>query len=450
MMVDLSEGKVSSQIWRFSIPIFASALFQKFYVIADSVIAGRYLGEDGLAATGTIYPIMMTFMAIAFGSNIGCSVLISQIFGEKKFGALKTAIYTSMILVTFVSVIIMMLGLVSSDFLMERIRVPDNIYQDAGIYLKIYMAGFVFLCLYNVSTGIFTALGDSKTSLKLLVISSVINIILDLVFINLHMGVPGLAIATFMAQGFVCILSGVLFWKKLKLVLDTEEPYEVFSLSMAAKISRIAIPSIIQQGIVSIGDVFMQAIVNGYGSAVIAGYSAGIKLNIFSIAGFSALGSGISSFTAQNIGAEKEERIKKGAFIGVIMALIVAVPFFTAFFFFPAAFLNLYLSDKSADVISAGCRFLKITTPFYFIISLKVVADGVLRGAGAMKYVLIVTLADFIVRVIAVIFLSVNLKLEGVFISYPIGWTIGLIMSYMFYLLGVWRKSKQVGRDWLK
>ena len=334
MIKDLTEGNPQKVLWQFTIPMFISVIFQQLYNIADSVIAGKFAGEDALAAVGASYPITMIFMAIAVGSNVGCAVVISQFFGAKEYGKMKTAVFTTLISSVVLSIVLMAAGLLGTRGLMEMIRTPENIFADGALYLKIYVGGFLFLFLYNVATGIFTSLGDSKTPLYFLIGSSLGNIVLDIWFVaGFQWGVAGVAWATFIAQGIACVLALLTLVKRLQTV-ETAEKYDIFSLSMLKKISMIAVPSILQQSFVSVGNIFIQSLVNSFGSSVIAGYSAAIKLNTFSITCFTTLGNGVSSFTAQNLGAGKVDRARKGLSAGIKMGLLTAVPFFIAFFIF--------------------------------------------------------------------------------------------------------------------
>ena len=253
MMKDLTEGNPQSLLWRFTIPMFISVIFQQLYNIADSVIAGRFAGEDALAAVGASYPITMIFMAIAVGSNIGCSVVISQFFGAKRYEQMKTSVYTTLISASVLSVVLTVFGLLGSRFLMRMIQTPENIFSLGDLYLRIYIGGFVFLFLYNVATGIFTSLGDSKTPLYFLIGSSLGNIFLDYWFVaGLHWGVAGVAWATFIAQGIACVLALITMVGRLKQI-KTEKRAAYFSADMLKRIARIAVPSILQQSFVSIG-----------------------------------------------------------------------------------------------------------------------------------------------------------------------------------------------------
>lgn len=312
MIKDLTEGEPRKILWQFTLPMFISVVFQQLYNIADSVIVGNFAshGEDALAAVGASYPITMIFMAIAMGCNVGCAVVISQFFGAKRYREMKTATTTTLLASLGLSVVLTILGLLFSRTMLSMIHTPENILKDADVYLKIYIGGFVFLFFYNVVTGIFTSLGDSKTPLYFLIGSSLSNIALDWVFVALfHWDVAGVAWATFVCQGIACILAMLTLHSRLKKIVCEREP-ELFSVSMLKKIALFAIPSILQQSFVSVGNIFIQNLINGFGSSVIAGYSAAIKINTFAVTCFGTLGNAVSSFTAQNIGAKNNERVK--------------------------------------------------------------------------------------------------------------------------------------------
>ncbi len=439
MIKDLTEGNPGKVLWQFTIPMFISVIFQQLYNIADSVIAGKFAGEDALAAVGASYPITMIFMAIAVGSNVGCAVVISQLFGAKQYGKMKTAVFTTLISSFVLSIVLMICGLLGTKGLMTMIHTPENIFSDGALYLKIYVGGFLFLFLYNVATGIFTSLGDSKTPLYFLIGSSLGNIALDTWFVaGFHWGVAGVAWATFIAQGIACILALLTLVKRLR-VVETKEKYDIFSFEMLKRISLIAVPSILQQSFVSVGNIFIQSLVNSFGSSVIAGYSAAIKLNTFSITCFTTLGNGVSSFTAQNLGAGKVERARKGLSAGVKMSLLTAVPFFIAFFIFGQNMVQLFMSeDSSAVALNTGITFLRIVAPFYFVVSIKLVVDGMLRGAGAMASFMIATFTDLVLRVVLSYIMAASFGETGIWMSWPIGWSIATALSVIFYWRGKW------------
>lgn len=434
MVKDLTKGNVRPVLWSFTIPMFISVVFQQLYNIADSAIAGRFAGEDALAAVGASYPITMIFMAIAIGCNVGCAVVISSYFGAGDIRRMKTAISTTLIASTVLAVTLTIFGLLTSSYLMQMMNTPHNIFDAGDIYLKIYIGGMVFLFCYNVATGIFTALGDSKTPLYFLIGSSVGNVVLDYLFVAVfHFGVSGVGWATFLAQGIAGIVAVITLLRRVAKLPTGHGKIMLYSKSMLRRIAKIAVPSILQQSFVSVGNIFIQSLVNSFGSAVIAGYSAAIKLNTFTITSFSTLGNALSSFSAQNIGAAKIDRVRKGFRAGTMLAWIIAVPFFVLFFFFGNEMLRIFMENPTGGAMKAGMAFLKIVSPFYFIISLKLLADGLLRGSSAMIGFMVSTFTNLILRVILAYVFAGIFGSTGIWMSWPVGWSISAIISLLFY-----------------
>lgn len=444
MRIDFTQGNVERKLWAFSIPMLVSVMFQQIYNIADSMIAGRFAGEDALAAVGASYPITMLFIAVAMGSNIGCSVVISQAFGARDYVRMKTAVTTTYIACAVLSVVLSVAGFLTSGPLLRMIQTPENIFADGQLYLNIYIGGVTFLFLYNICTGIFNAMGDSRTPLIFLIFSSVGNIILDLWFvISFKAGVAGVAWATFIAQGASSLLSLLVLVLRLRQI-PTEGKVPLFSGMMLRKIVVVAVPSILQQSFISVGNMFIQTLVNGFGSAVIAGYSAAIKLNTFAITSFTTLASGLSTFVAQNVGAGQLDRVRRGFVAGVVMAVCVAAPFFVAYFFLSGPMVEMFMENGgSAEALLAGQTFLRIVAPFYFVILIKLMADGVLRGSGAMSWFMVATFTDLVLRVVLAYVLSIPFGMGsvGIWSSWPIGWTVSAVMSLVFYIAGVWKRK---------
>ncbi len=433
MIKDLTEGEPQGLLWKFTVPMFISVIFQQFYNIADSVIAGKFAGEDALAAVGASYPITMIFMAIAVGSNIGCSVVISQLFGARRYGKMKTAVYTTLTAASVLSVILTVAGLLGSRGLMRMIQTPENIFASGDLYLRIYIGGFLFLFLYNVATGIFTSLGDSRTPLYFLIASSLGNIVLDYWFVaGFGWGVAGVAWATFLAQGVACVLALITMVFRLRTIKTEEKPL-LFSAEMLKRIGLIAIPSILQQSFISIGNIFVQGLINSFGSSVIAGYSAAVKLNTFAITSFTTLGNGVSSFTAQNLGAGKIDRVKEGMKGGIKMGLALAIPFLALYLCFSRQMIGLFMKADSSLAMDVGMQFLRVVSPFYVVIVLKLISDGMLRGSEAMKEFMAATFSDLILRVVLAFVLAELMGgVIGIWLSWPIGWAVGTVVSLYY------------------
>ena len=291
-----------------------SVAFQQLYQMTDSMIVGRFAltpeaGELALAAVGASYPITQLFVAVATGVNIGTSVLVSQLFGAKRYLRMKTAISTALITTAAIALLLTLVGTLGTHGIMSALQTPANIFADGALYLRVYVFGLLFLFLYNVCTGIFNAMGDSRTPLILLIISSVSNVILDLIFVAVfHWDVAGVAWATFIAQGASGVLAFLLLLRRVR-SFDTRGHFLLFSPEMLRRLTNYAVPSIAQQSFVSVGNVIIQYYVNLCGATVIAGYSAATKVNMFALTCCMSFASGLSSYVAQNIGARKLDRI---------------------------------------------------------------------------------------------------------------------------------------------
>ena len=442
MNKDLTVGKPSIVLWKFCLPLFGSIIFQQLYNIADSFVAGKFVGEDALAAVGNSYEITLIFIAFGFGCNIGCSVIVSRLFGAKQYKDLKTAVYTTLIASSVLCAVLMIAGLLLGKPLLHLIHTPANVFADSWLYLKIYIWGLPFVLFYNVATGIFSALGDSRTPFIFLACSSTANIFMDILFVTaFDMGVAGVAWATFICQGISCILAVMFVFKRFA-GIKTEGKIPVFSWLLLKDISVIAVPSILQQSFISVGNVIIQGIINGFGSGVMAGYAASVKLNNLVITSLTTLGNGISNFTAQNLGAGKPERVKEGFRAGVKLVWIICVPLVLLYLFAGKYLVYAFLDTPSEAALSTGITFLRILSPFYFVVSLKLVSDGVLRGAGMMKKFMIATFTDLILRVVLAKALSIPFASTGIWLAWPIGWIIATVMSVIFYISGSWENKK--------
>lgn len=443
MNKDLTVGKPQTVLWKFCMPLFGSIIFQQLYNIADSLVAGKFIGENALAAVGNSYEITLIFIAFAFGCNMGCSVVVSKLFGARKYKEMKTAVYTACIFSGFVCVLLMLIGIAGSGMLLRLIRTPEEVFADSKLYLDIYAWGLPFVFFYNIATGIFSALGDSKTPFYFLAISSMSNIAVDIWFVKaFHMGVAGVAWATFLCQGISCILAMIVVFKRLAKI-EGKEKIPLFDLQLLKQIVVIAIPSTLQQSFISIGNIMIQSIINGFGAPVMAGYSAAVKLNNLVITSFTTLGNGISNYTAQNLGAKKLDRIKQGFGVGVKLVWMLSLPLFLLYFFGGNIVLKLFMDNPTELAMHTGIIYLKILSPFYFVVSAKLVADGILRGAGMMKKFMIATFTDLILRVLlAFCFSRTALGATGIWCAWPVGWCIATILSISFYLKGPWMLQK--------
>ncbi len=438
MNKDLTTGNPAKSLWLFCLPMFGSIVFQQLYNIADSLVAGKFIGENALAAVGNSYNITLIFIAFAFGCNIGCSVIVSQLFGAKDYKTMKTSVYTALIASAALCAVLMFVGLLSCDTLLRLMKTQAEIMADSSLYLTIYIWGLPFLFFYNIATGIFSALGDSKTPFIFLAFSSSANILIDILFVkSFSMGIAGVAWATFLCQGISCVLALFVVLKRLA-DIKVSGKVPVFSWNQLKKIAVVAIPSILQQSFISVGNMLIQGRINSFGVSVTAGYPAAVKLNNLVITSFTTIGNGISNFAAQNLGARKYERIRKGFLAGLKLVWCLCVPFCIIYIAFGKYLLLLFLNESSSTALLTGRQFLWILSPFYFVVSAKLTADGILRGTSAMKQFMAATFTDLILRVILSFVLSDMLNAAtGIWLSWPIGWSIATVLSVFFYRRGL-------------
>lgn len=445
MNKDLTVGRTDLVLWKFSLPLLGSIIFQQLYNIADSLVAGKFVGEHALAAVGNSYEITLIYLAFAFGCNIGCSVIVSQLFGAKSWRDMKTAVHTTFLSSGVLCLILMAVGFFGGPALLRLIRTPEEIFSDSLLYLNIYTAGLIFLFFYNIATGIFSAMGDSRTPFLFLACSSTANIFVDILFVKaFHMGVAGVAWATFWCQSVSCILSLFFLFKRLRNI-KTEEKARMFSVKIFKRLALIAVPSIFQQSFVSVGNIIIQSVINSFGASITAGYAAAIKLNNLTITSFSTLGNAMSNFTAQNYGAGKLDRIREGFREGLKMIWVVAIPFAAIYFFAGREAVHLFMDQSTGLAMDTGVQFLRIVSPFYFVVAVKLISDGVLRGTSCMRQFMIDTFADLILRVVLAIVFSARFGVVGIWYAWPVGWIIGTMLSVYFYRTCEWNKKK--GRE---
>ncbi len=447
MVKDMTVGSPSRILFFFAMPMILGNLFQQLYNIVDSVVVGNFVGEDALAAVGASYPITFLFVAIAIGASMGCSVVISQFFGAKRYGEMKTAIYTSLFSIGGLGVALMGVGLLISTPILRLLGTPENIFADSATYLNIYFLGAGFLFLYNTLTAIFNALGDSKSPLVFLAIASVVNIGLDLLFvIQFQMGVAGVAWATLIAQGLSSVLSLVFLLRRLHR-METTDAHRLYDVHMLTRMLRIAVPSMIQQSIVSMGMLFVQALVNSFGSTVVAGYTAATKIDSIAMMPMLNISNAVSSFTAQNIGGGKPERVRKGYRAALVMTAVIALVITGCLYLFGANFMSLFVdANLSQGVIDVGVEYLRVVSVFYILMGGMFSTNGLLRGSGDVKAFMTSTLCNFVCRVSCAYAFASLLGASSIWWSIPMGWGVGLTISFIRYRSGKWA-NKSLVRD---
>ncbi len=448
---DLTKGEPGRILRAYCLPMFGSVFFQQMYNLADSVIAGRYLGVDALAATGAAYPITVLFLAVATGASVGCSVVISQLFGAHDHVRMRAAVNTAVITLITLSLVLTVAGQIACPALMAFINTPDDIFDLTMVYLRIYIAGLLFLFLYNTATAIFNGLGDSRTPLYFLAFSTTFNVILDVLFVTtFDMGIAGVGWATLIAQGLSSILAILTLVRRLSRIKTERKPAR-FDTHLLRRMSLIAIPSICQQSFVSVGVFFVQGLVNSLGQFTVAGFSSALKVSTFALMVMNSLPNALSSYAAQNIGAQDIPRVRQGVRACILMSEIIICSIIALFFFAGDQILGLFMgSDANGTVINIGVQYLLIVAPFYPLVGIKNCCDSVLRGGGAMGPFMVTTLADLVLRVVLAYALMPICGFSGICYAYPLGWMIGTSISIIFYISNIWipkymRQAKKQG-----
>ncbi len=440
----------------FALPMILGNLFQQFYTTVDSIIVGQFVGEDALAAVGASYSLTTVFIMIAIGGGIGASVITSQYLGAGIYRKMKTSVSTALISFLVLSLVLSAVGLLGNRGILTGLNTPENILPDAVLYLEIYFLGLPFLFMYNILSSIFNALGNSRTPLYLLIFSSLLNIVMDLVMVRaFHLGVAGVAIATVLAQGLSAVISFCLLLRLLgtftqetdpqKAHEADEEKRKLYDFSMLGNMIKVAIPSMLQQSIVSIGMLLVQSVVNGFGSSVLAGYTAGMRIESICIVPMIATGNAVSTFTAQNLGAGKPERVKKGYLAGVKMVAAFAVGICLILTVFHEAIINAFLETGSdASAFATGNDYLTFIAFFFVCIGMKAITDGVLRGAGDVVVFTLANLVNLGIRVSFAFCFAVIIGVEAVWFAVPMGWTTNFVISFIRYLSGKWSRKKLI------
>ena len=429
----------------FAFPMIVGNLFHQFYTMVDSVVVGRFVGENALAAVGASYSLTNVFISIAIGGGVGASVLTRRFFGSREYQKMKMSVSTALLSFLAVSLTLGCVGLLSGREIMILLNTPDNILPQATEYLNIYFLGLPFLFMYNVLASMFNALGRSRIPLYLLIFSSVFNIVLDLILVcQFYMGVAGVAWATLIAQGISAVLAFFLFLKEMR-NYPTDGKMTLFSGGEFLEMCRIALPSILQQSTVSIGMMLVQSVVNSFGASVLAGYSAGMRIESICIVPMAAMGNVISSYTAQNLGAGRKDRVVEGYHTGYRIVFAFAVILCVILELFYRPLIELFLGDEGTGMaVSTGVSYLRFIGWFFVLIGLKMITDGLLRGAGDMKMFTVANLVNLSIRVVLAVTLAPRIGIEMVWYAVPIGWLANYLISFAEYRTGKWKRIRNV------
>ena len=450
----------------FALPMIIGNLFQQTYTMVDSAIVGRYVSEQALAAVGASYSLTNVFICVAIGGGMGASVVVSRHFGAKAYDRMKTAVYTALLTFLGISILLGSVGLLCGKWIMNLLQTPADVLDLSVVYLNIYFLGLPFLFMYNVLSAMFNALGKSRIPLYFLIFSSIFNVGLDIFMVqSLQMGVAGVAWATLIAQGISAVLSFGVLMRTLRGMEDLDSAVagngmdcdvngeefaelekrrswkQIFSVTELRTMAGIALPSILQQSTVSIGMMLVQSVVNSFGSQMLAGYSAAMRVESICIVPMSAMGNAISSYTAQNIGAGQKDRVRTGYRAVTIMVLGFAAVICLALELSGDRLAWLFLgADGTPATMQTAVDCMMFMGWFYCLIGFKMTADGVLRGAGDMKLFTVANLVNLGIRVLVAVTMAPRFGIFMVWAAVPVGWTANWLISYCRYRTGKWEK----------
>ena len=440
----MTQGNIWKLLITFSIPLIIGNLLQQMYNTADSIIVGNFVGSNGLAAVGSGTALINLIIAFAQGASVGAGVVVSQYIGADKKDKIKISVHTSICISIILGLILSLLGIFASPSLLIMMKTPKVVLKSSILYLQIYCGGLIFNVIYNMATGILNAAGNSKKPLVYLAIASFTNIILDLLFIKIFkLGVMGAAIATDISQAISCILA-------IGYLLKVKSDYKLYIKDLkinketAVKIIKIGLPTAIQNMVISFSNVLVQSSVNAYGATAMAGYAAYLKIDGFNILPVLSISMAVTTFTGQNVGANRLDRVKKGMYSSLIMVLVYTVFIGAVLLIFSHQVLGLF--THSAQVIKYGQLAMKYFCPYYFLLGILNVLAGTVRGAGkGIPPMIILLFSMCIFRILWIkIALPFYSSIDGVFILYPISWLVGAILMIFYTKFGKWLPHKQM------
>lgn len=442
-MRDLTSGKEAGLIFRFALPMVIGNMFQQLYNIVDSIIVGKYLGTEALAAVGASFPIFYTLIAFVIGIGSGTTVVISQHFGARDFEKVKKAIGTIYLFMLGAGIVLTVFGILMSRQIFSMLNIGEDVMPQAITYFQIYMVGMVGFFGFNGTASVLRGLGDSKTPLLFLSLATVVNIFLDLLFVVVFKwGIAGAAWATVIAQagGFV---SAIIYLNRRDHLIHFSLKSLSFDRFTFWQSVRIGLPTGFQQTFVALGMMALIRIINNFDTVALAAYTAASRIEALAAMPAMNLASALSAFVGQNLGAGRIDRIKNGVWATQKMAWAISITVMILVIFLGDELMSLFNNDP--DVIQHGKDYLIIVCSFFVVFSSMFVLHGMLRGAGATLIPMFITLISlWIIRIPLAVFFSSKIGETGIWWSIPSGWIVGLAGTWIYYKTGLWKKKTLV------
>jgi putative MATE family efflux protein len=444
-MKDLTQGPETKTIITFALPMLIGNVFQQFYTMVDSIVVGNFVGTEALAAVGTAFPVMFMMISLVMGLTMGTTVLVAQYFGAKDYAKVRATVDTGYITLFWAGLFMSILGVLLTDTILHVLNVPADVFNDASVYLKIMLGGLLSMFGYNAISAILRGLGDSKTPLYLLIAASLLNVVLDLVFvIQFGWGVAGVAWATIISQG-VSFAGGIIYLNTRNKLVRLSLRELKFDKAIFGHSVRIGLPTGIQQTMVSLGMMALMRIVNGFGTATMAAFAAASRLDSFASMPAMNLSQAISTFTGQNMGAGKTDRVRRGHLSATLTGGAISIVVGATVIIFGEPLMGMFTRD--AEVMAIGAGYLRIVGLTYVLFSTMFINNGVMRGAGDSFIPMINTvLALWVVRIPCALLFSgpLGMGVDGLWWSVPAGWLMGVSFSTWYYLGGRWKRKAVV------
>ncbi|WP_461615092.1 MATE family efflux transporter [Clostridium sp. Marseille-QA1073] len=443
MVMDMKKGSPTKLILNFAFPMLIGNIFQQVYNMVDSIVVGRFVGKNALAAVGSSFSLMNFITLLIIGLCMGSSIVISQYFGAEDYEGLKRVVSTSFIFMFIFTVLLSILTFLFTKPLLMLIKTPAEILEDSTSYLQIVFAGLIFTFLYNASASLLRALGDSKTSLYFLIIASIINIVLDLVFVlNFKMGVAGVAYATVIAQAVASILSLIYAFSKVPILRMKKKEF-VFDRTIFPVIAKYSFLTSIQQSIMSIGMVAVQGLVNTFGADVIAAFTAAGKVDSLAYLPVQDFGNAFSTYVAQNVGAGKKERVHEGVKSAVKIIIVFCIISSILILMSSEYLMKIFVDSSEVKVIETGIEYISVVGVFYMLIGFLFMFYGFFRGVGNLTMSVVLTIVSLGTRVLMAYSLSSisYIGQKGIWWSIPIGWILADILGFITYKKGKWQNN---------
>lgn len=439
----MTEGGIVKQIVRFSIPLILGNLFQQLYNTVDSIIVGNYIGSDALAAVGSTGALINLLLAFCIGASAGAGVVIAQYYGAQDAGRIKVAVHTTIAIACVSGAFMTAFGILFAPILLRVMGTPTEIMVQSVVYLRIYFAGILFSVIYNFAAGILNAVGYSSKSLQFLILAAGSNVVFDILFVVVfRMGVEGVALATDIAQ-FLSFIFIMRFMTRSKELFRVNWKDVRLDGHMAGKIIKIGLPTGIQNMMISLSNVTVQSSVNSFGATLMAAYAAYVKIDGFNILPVLSFSMAATTFTGQNVGAGKYDRVRKGKWVALALSVGYTLISSTLIILFGRQIIGIFVNDP--EVISLGCYILKFFCPFYFLLATMHALAGTIRGTGkTIPPMLIILVALCLFRVA---WLKITLPMFGdmkwIFLVYPLSWALGAVMMALYTWKGNWRPYRK-------